>query len=196
MCSNVLPSRICICGYHLYQIMWTANVGESWKLLNSSYRYTVVILKDGVVVGHLPRKLSLVFFSFYYETVRMIALWLVEEDILQIYHSKCEKIKCLLCFSLKKENFKKNNVIVQNVYVLKFYSSKLKALQCFSAKIFSIYSILYVYAIWSTILLPMCTLLVYKPQIVYHTSRLLCCLDPDHWVYNSLATAVLHSFES
>ena len=64
MYSNVLPSRSCICGYHLYQIMCTANIGESRELSNSSYRYTVVILKDDVVVGHLPRQLSLILLLF------------------------------------------------------------------------------------------------------------------------------------
>ena len=58
----------CICGYHLYQSIWTAVVGESLvcekEPLNSSDRYAVAVLKDDVVVGHLLRHLSRVLSLF------------------------------------------------------------------------------------------------------------------------------------
>ena len=48
----------CICGCHLYQSIWTAEVGESLicerEPFKSSDRYVVAVLKDNVVVGHLP----------------------------------------------------------------------------------------------------------------------------------------------
>jgi len=51
-----------MCGYHLYQSTWTAGIGKSLvcerEPINSSDRYEVAVLKDDVVVSHLPRKLS------------------------------------------------------------------------------------------------------------------------------------------
>jgi len=42
--------------------MWTAGIGEflvcEREPMNSSDRYAVAVLKDDVVVGHLPRHLS------------------------------------------------------------------------------------------------------------------------------------------
>ena len=52
----------CICGYHLYQNIWTTEVGESLickrEPSNSSDRYVAAILKYDIIVGHLPRQLS------------------------------------------------------------------------------------------------------------------------------------------
>ena len=52
--------EICIHGYYLYHI-WTAEVDESLvygrKPSNSSDRYAATVLKDDVVVSHLPRQL-------------------------------------------------------------------------------------------------------------------------------------------
>ena len=52
----------CIRGYHIYQNIWNAEVDEHFvcerEPLNPSDRYAVAVLKDGVVVGHLPRHLS------------------------------------------------------------------------------------------------------------------------------------------
>ena len=41
----------CICGYHLYQNIWSHRI-----LVKGSY--VVAVLKDDVVVSHLPRQLS------------------------------------------------------------------------------------------------------------------------------------------
>ena len=49
-------------GYHVYKHIWTALIGEelpcSREPNNSSDRYTVGVLKDGAVVGHLPKNIS------------------------------------------------------------------------------------------------------------------------------------------
>ena len=41
-------------GYHIYQDVWTPVVGED----NTEDRYAVVVMKDGVTVGHLLRRIS------------------------------------------------------------------------------------------------------------------------------------------
>ena len=49
-------------GYHIYKDIWDAVIGK--ELLckrepdNKSNRYAVVIKKDGIIIGHLPRKIS------------------------------------------------------------------------------------------------------------------------------------------
>ena len=52
----------CVGGYHVYESIWVAALGE-WivcirELLNSRDRYAVALKKDGVVIGHLPQKIS------------------------------------------------------------------------------------------------------------------------------------------
>ncbi len=54
----------CIRGYHVYQDLWEAAIGE--KLMcrretsNVKDRYAVAVIKDNEIVGHLPQTLSLV----------------------------------------------------------------------------------------------------------------------------------------
>ena len=52
----------CVKGHHVYQAMWVAVVGEELACerepTNASDRYAVAVLKDGVIIGHLPRKVS------------------------------------------------------------------------------------------------------------------------------------------
>ena len=52
----------CLRGYHVYQTIWSAVVGESLtcrrELLNLRDRYSVAVLKDDVTIGHLPAKVS------------------------------------------------------------------------------------------------------------------------------------------
>ena len=46
----------------MYQAIWVAAVGEELECdrepTNTSDRYAVAVLKGGVVIGHLPRKIS------------------------------------------------------------------------------------------------------------------------------------------
>ena len=55
-----IPS--CVRGHHIYKQIWTLTVGEvlccACEHGNVSDRYTVSVLKDNKIVGHLPRKLS------------------------------------------------------------------------------------------------------------------------------------------
>ena len=52
----------CVCGYHIYQRVWDAAIGENLTCrqepTNESDRYAVAVTKDGTVIGHLPRKVS------------------------------------------------------------------------------------------------------------------------------------------
>ena len=54
----------CICSHHLYQIIWNVEVDEflicERELSNSNDRYAVVVMKDAVVVSHLPKQPSLI----------------------------------------------------------------------------------------------------------------------------------------
>ena len=53
----------CVCGYHEYQRVWTAAMGEILRLekemrRNPRYPYPIVVKKDGITVGHLPHNIS------------------------------------------------------------------------------------------------------------------------------------------
>ena len=52
----------CIRGYHVYKEIWNPTVGEHLicerESLNPSDRYAVAVVKDDVIIGHLPRVLS------------------------------------------------------------------------------------------------------------------------------------------
>ena len=49
-------------GYHVYQDVWTPAVGERLQCVreedNAEDRYAVAVTRDGVTVGHLPRRIS------------------------------------------------------------------------------------------------------------------------------------------
>ena len=53
-------------GYHIYQDVWTPVVGEHLQCVreedntedNTEDRYAIAVMKDGVTVGHLPRRIS------------------------------------------------------------------------------------------------------------------------------------------
>ena len=49
-------------GYHVYRTIWDAASGEDLvcerESSNEHDRYAVAIKKDGVIIGHLPRKIS------------------------------------------------------------------------------------------------------------------------------------------
>ena len=57
-----LERRCCIRGYHCYQPIWTAAVGEQFPCIREPFnvmdRYAVAVKKDGIVIGHLPKKVS------------------------------------------------------------------------------------------------------------------------------------------
>ena len=52
----------CIRGYHVYKETWRAAIGEELECDrepgNSCDRYAVAVKRSGVVIGHLPRKVS------------------------------------------------------------------------------------------------------------------------------------------
>ena len=52
----------CIRGHHIYQHIWESEVGETWvcekEPSNVNDRYAVAVKRDGVIVGHLPQKIS------------------------------------------------------------------------------------------------------------------------------------------
>ena len=52
----------CVRGYHIYQLIWDASIGEMLRcksdIHNSHDQYAISVMKDEITVGHLPRKLS------------------------------------------------------------------------------------------------------------------------------------------
>ena len=54
--------ELCIRGYHIYQELWAAAVGEDLTCQrergNTADPYAVSVIKDGTIVGHLPRRIS------------------------------------------------------------------------------------------------------------------------------------------
>ena len=58
----------CICSYHVYQEIWDAAVDEELtcqpERSNAHDRYAVAVLKNDIVVGHLPSKFSRLYTLF------------------------------------------------------------------------------------------------------------------------------------
>ena len=54
-----------VCGYHIYQDIWTPVVGEHLQCVreenNAEDRYADAVTKDGVTVGHLSQRISMLF---------------------------------------------------------------------------------------------------------------------------------------
>lgn len=52
----------CVRGYHVYKTIWAAALGEVLicrrEPTNSADRYAVAVLKEEMIIGHLPRKMS------------------------------------------------------------------------------------------------------------------------------------------
>ena len=52
----------CVRGYHVYQSIWAAAVGEvlmcEREPTNEKDRYAVAVVKEETVVGHLPKRIS------------------------------------------------------------------------------------------------------------------------------------------
>ena len=52
----------CVCGYHFYHSIWDAAIGEHLECrrepLNRRDRYAVAVLKDDIIISHIPRDVS------------------------------------------------------------------------------------------------------------------------------------------
>ena len=55
-------------GHHVYKTIWTPTVGEALQVVqepsNSHDAYAVAILRDGSIVGHAPREIRRILFTF------------------------------------------------------------------------------------------------------------------------------------
>ena len=64
----VFEKHSVIHGHHLYQRIWTPEIGKylvcEREPTNSIDRYTVAVVKDDVIVGHLPRAQSKIYSLF------------------------------------------------------------------------------------------------------------------------------------
>ena len=62
MAAHEFECESCIHGYHIYKYIWSSTVGEHLtyerETLNSTDSYAVAVLKDNVIISHLPRVLS------------------------------------------------------------------------------------------------------------------------------------------
>ena len=56
---------LCVCGYHIYEAIWWAVVGETLACKkepqNIHDRYALAVKKDGNMIGHLPKIVSRVY---------------------------------------------------------------------------------------------------------------------------------------
>ena len=52
----------CVRGYHIYQDQWEAAIGEELECHhergNAADAYAVSVMREGTIIGHLPRKIS------------------------------------------------------------------------------------------------------------------------------------------
>ena len=55
-------------GHHIYKVLWTPVIGEELTVTpeenNNHDHHATVVMKDGEVVGHVPRKLSRILYFF------------------------------------------------------------------------------------------------------------------------------------
>ena len=62
MAVSEFEYKSCIRDYHIYKDIWSSTVGEHLicerEMLNSTDRYAVAVLKDDIIIGHLPRVMS------------------------------------------------------------------------------------------------------------------------------------------
>ena len=62
MAKAVTQKALCVCGYHVYKDIWKVAVGETVVCVlepdNFYEKNTVVVEKDGRIIGHLPWKVS------------------------------------------------------------------------------------------------------------------------------------------
>ena len=60
--DDTVERACCVRGYHVYKEIWEAAVGEilvcEREPRNAADRYAVAVKKDGMIIGHLPRKVS------------------------------------------------------------------------------------------------------------------------------------------
>ena len=61
-CAQLVQPESVVQGHHVYKRVWTPFVGERLPIeiekCNSNHARAVAVTKHGVVVGHLPRKIS------------------------------------------------------------------------------------------------------------------------------------------
>ena len=54
--------QACVRGYHVYQAIWLAAIGEQLTCTretgNPTDRYAVAVLKDSAIIGHHPTNIS------------------------------------------------------------------------------------------------------------------------------------------
>ena len=65
---DTLEIECCICGYHVYQNVWEAAIDEELvcrpERSNGHDRHAVAVMKNDLVVGHLPSKFSRLYTLF------------------------------------------------------------------------------------------------------------------------------------
>ena len=57
--KKAIHVHVCVCGYHVYNDIWEAAVGEVLVCVreprNAYDKYAVAVEKDGTTIGHLPK---------------------------------------------------------------------------------------------------------------------------------------------
>ena len=93
-----------VCGYHVYKEVWCAAVGEELSYMgeveNSCNLFAVTVIRSGVIIGHVPRKVSSVCLMGGTISCRVTGSRHYSEDLpqggLKVAHSNVDKAKALL----------------------------------------------------------------------------------------------------
>ena len=107
----VFEKHSVIRGHHLYQRIWTTEIGEylvcEREPTNSIDRYTVAVVKDDIIVGHLPRAQSNIYslFLFRNSTIDCIVIGAKRYSADLPQHGL--EVPCKLVFNGKHEEIKK-----------------------------------------------------------------------------------------
>ena len=67
--ESELVKESAVRGHHIYKEVWSSVVGELLPVLQESRvnvhdRRAVAVFRDGIIVGHVPRELSRIFWFF------------------------------------------------------------------------------------------------------------------------------------
>lgn len=96
-----------VCGYHYYQDIWNPAIGEQFECAqdvgNPHDRYAVAILKERVVVGHVPRKISTLCYLFLRKGGSIISTITGNRRYSRDLAQGGMELPCTLCFSCKND---------------------------------------------------------------------------------------------
>ena len=109
--ESTLEIGSCVRGYHVYMATWTPVLGEEVSCIremnNVKDRHSVAVVKNGSVVGRLPRKISLLCSLFIRKGGSIVCKIIGSREHSQDLPQGGLQIPCTILFTGSIENIKK-----------------------------------------------------------------------------------------